>query len=383
MMNIQTMRRGVAAVVVLLAAFAGAADLVFLKELVEIPSSSEDYPQVNRAMGAMRTYLEKRGVWCVIETDGNGRDILFAATQPGKVQDFILSAHLDVVPASHEGQYSLKNDKGRLTGRGVGDDKGASLAAAQTLIALVGKGVSVGCIFGADEEVGGFTTTWMVEKLGYRPRKMVLVIDSSFGQIAYATKGQLMVKATLKGAGGHSSTPWKCEDLVTRLSRAVVKIQDEWYMRHPIPADKWSDVLTPTIIKSEGTALNRIPSEVWVNFNLRSIRPEAKDEAVALIREMTGGEVEVVRYSPPCCTDPSNPLVARLRQVMAAELGREIPLDRMLAATDARCFVSCGVPVVNIGHDHGDPHAATEWAEASTIDSVSRYLTAFVLGESK
>ncbi len=368
-----------------LAACAGAADLDFLKQLVEIPSSSVDYPQVNRAMRAMREYLESRGVWCAVETDEKGREILFAATRPGKVQDFIMSAHLDVVPASYEGQYTFKNDGGRLTGRGVGDDKGGSLAVAQALAALVGKGVSAGCIFGADEELGGFTTTWMVEKKGYRPRRMVIVVDSRYAAIGYATKGQLMVRATLKGAGGHSSAPWHCEDLVTRLSAAVVKIHDEWYRRHPLAegSDHWSDVLTPTIIRSEGDALNRIPSEVWVNFNLRSVRAEAKDECIELIRELTGGEVEVVRYSPPCVCDGSNPLVQRLQKVMEAEIGREIPLERMPFATDARCFVSCGVPVVNIGHEHGGSHAATEWATASTIDAVTRCLTAFLLSESR
>jgi acetylornithine deacetylase/succinyl-diaminopimelate desuccinylase-like protein len=50
-------------------------------------------------------------------------------------------------------------------------------------------------------------------------------------------------------------------------------------------------------------------------------------------------------------------------------------------ATDARCFVSCGVPVVNIGHEHGDSHGATEWADADSIDVVTRYLTAFFLSE--
>ena len=362
-----------------------AADLAFLKELVEIPSSSVDYPQVNRAMRAMKTYLEQRGLVCTMERMDDGRELLFAATQSGKVQDFILSAHLDVVPASYEGQYAFKNENGRLSGRGVNDDKGSAVAVAQTLVGLVGKGVSVGCIFGADEELGGFTTTWMVEQKGYRPRKMVIVLDSAYAKIGYATKGQLMVRATLKGKGGHSSAPWRCEDLITKLSSAVVKIHDEWYRRHPLAdgVDHWSDVLTPTVVKSEGTALNRIPSEVWVNFNLRSVRPEAKDECVALIRELTGGEVEVVRYSPPCVSDGNDPLVQRLRQAMVKEIGREIPLERMPFATDARCFVSCKVPVVNVGHEGGESHAATEWATADSIDVVTRYLTAFIQGESK
>ena len=50
------------------------ADLAFLKELVEIPSSSIDYPQVNRAMRAMKAYLEARGLFCTVETDDKGRD---------------------------------------------------------------------------------------------------------------------------------------------------------------------------------------------------------------------------------------------------------------------------------------------------------------------
>jgi len=376
---------GVFAMGLMAALAVSAADLAFLKELVEIPSSSLDYPQVNRATEAMKAYLEKRGLCCTVETDEKGRKLLFAATKPGKVQDFVLAAHLDVVPASCEGQYAFKNSEGRLTGRGVGDDKGGSLVAAQVLAGLAGKDVSVGCIFGADEEIGGFTTTWMVERMGYRPRKMVLVLDSAYATIGYATKGQLMVRATLKGAGGHSSAPWKCEDLVTHLSSAIVKIHDEWYRRHPLAdgPDHWSDVLTPTVVKSEGTALNRIPSEVWVNFNLRSVRPEAKDECVGLIRELTGGEVEVVRYSPPCESDANDPLVQRLRSAMAAEIGREISLERMPFATDARCFVTCGVPVVNIGQEHGDSHAATEWSTEASIDVVTRYLTTFILSESK
>ena len=368
---------------VLAAGSACAADLAFLKELVEIPSSSIDYPQVNRAMRAMKAYLEKRGIVCTIETDEQGRELLLAATKPGKVQDYIISAHLDVVPASYEGQYTFKNEKGRLSGRGVGDDKGGALAVAQTLIALAGKNVSVGCIFGADEELGGFTTTWMVEQKGYRPRRMVIVVDSSYGKIGYATKGQLMVRATVTGKGGHSSAPWKCEDLITELSAAIVKIKEEWYRRHPMAdgPDHWSDVLTPTVVHSEGTALNRIPSEVWVNFNLRSVRPEAKDECIELIREVTKGKVEVVRYSPPCVSDGNDPYVLRLKKAMEAELKAPVPLERMPFATDARCFVSCKVPVVNVGHAHGDSHGATEWADADSIDRVTRYLTAFLLAE--
>ena len=113
------------------------------------------------------------------------------------------------------------------------------------------------------------------------------------------------------------------------------------------------------------------------------MRPEAKDECVQLVKEITKGEVEVVRYSPPCVSDGNDPFVQRLKKAMEAELKAPVPLERMPFATDARCFVSCGVPVVNIGHEHGDSHGATEWADADSIDVVTRYLTAFILDEYK
>ena len=82
-------------------------------------------------------------------------------------------------------------------------------------------------------------------------------------------------------------------------------------------------------------------------------------------------------------SDGNDPYVQRLKKAMEAEFKAPVPLERMPFATDARCFVSCGVPVVNIGHDHGDSHAATEWAEAGSIDRVTRYLTQFILDEYK
>ena len=77
---------------IVLAALACAAapiDRAFLQKLVSIPSESANPERVNEAMTFTRAYLEKRGVPCVTERDGP-RDILYASTRPGKVQDFLL-----------------------------------------------------------------------------------------------------------------------------------------------------------------------------------------------------------------------------------------------------------------------------------------------------
>jgi acetylornithine deacetylase/succinyl-diaminopimelate desuccinylase-like protein len=162
-----------------------------------------------------------------------------------------------------------------------------------------------------------------------------------------------------------------------------VRIRDIWDARHPIPDDKWSDVLTPTVIHADGGALNMIPGAVDLVLNLRSVNPGAKDEALELIKAETGCEVEIVRHSPPVYSDPSHPLMQRLRQSMCKTLGREVSLGRMMSATDARCFVSCGVPIAIIGTEGHGAHAADEWDSLSSMDDMKRVLVDFLAQEAK
>jgi acetylornithine deacetylase/succinyl-diaminopimelate desuccinylase-like protein len=353
-----------------------ATDMEFLKELVAIPSASADIPQVNRAMHTMKDYLEKRGVWCVMERHPKGNEILFAATRPGKVQDFIISAHLDVVPASEDGQYEMKYKDGKIFGRGVSDCKGRCVVVAETLAKLNGK-ASVGCIFGADEELGGETTRWMVEERGYRPGKMVIVADARYGKVFYAHKGHCVVRMKAKGRGGHSARPWECDDSITRLVRGYLKVRDAWDARHPATDNKWYDSIVPTVMRSEGDVVNRIPGEASIVINLRNVNPGAKDELLATIRELTDCEAEIVRYSPPVNSNPDHPLVHGVLKVMREVCGKG-ELGRMPGATDARCFVNCNVPIAIVGTLGGNVHGNGEWADPATFDLFGEWLARFL-----
>jgi acetylornithine deacetylase/succinyl-diaminopimelate desuccinylase-like protein len=357
---------------------AQAVDIDFLEKLVAIPSVSADIPEVNRATRFMEGYLSRRGVHCTIETMEDGREVLYAATSPGKRHDFVFSVHIDVVPAGCPGQFTLKREGDRIEGRGVRDCKGNAVVAAEVLCGLVGKNVSVGCVFGPDEEIGGAATRWMVEEKGYVPNRMVIVIDAGYGAVSYAQKGQTYVRLKAKGRSGHSSRPWKSDDSITKVMQAYVKIREIWDRRHPLPEDKWSDVMVPTFIKADGGALNIIPGEAELIMNLRSVNPGAKDELVELAREVSDCEVVVTRHSPPVNCDPNHPLLKRLQAVMSKIIGKEIGLDRMVAATDARCFVSCGVPIAIIGAAGDGAHSVDEYQTISSLDEMKGYLLSFL-----
>lgn len=379
--EMKNMKKAILILAATAAASAQAVDVDFLRELVAIPSVSADIPQVNRATRAMKAYLEKRGVFCTIETSPEGREALYASITPGKGHDFVLAPHVDVVPPADPAQFTMVREGDKVIGRGTYDCKGRAVAVAETLCALAGSGLSVGCIFGADEELGGGTTTWMATKMGYAPKKMAIVADAGYGKIFYAHKGQTFYRVKMRGRSGHSSRPWLCDDSITKMARDYLKIREEWDRRHPLAEDKWSDVLTPTQIKADDGALNLIPGAVDLVLNLRSVNPEAKDEALELIRSTTGSEVEIIRHSPPVTSDPKHPLMEKLRATMSEVLGREAPFDRMFAATDARCFVTCGVPIAMVGTRGHGAHAADEYDTLSSMDELREILVRFLRRE--
>lgn len=361
-----------------------ALDLDYLSDLIAIPSVSADIKEVNRSMQFTRDYLTKRGVYCTIETAPDGREILYAATTPGKCHDFVFSVHLDVVPAGKPDHFKLIRNGDRVEGRGTSDCKGNAASVVEILCKLAGKNYSVGCIFGPDEEIGGAGTKWMVDEMGYKPNKMAIVVDARARSVGYAHKGQTYVKISAKGRSGHSSRPWTCDDSITKVTLAYAKIREIWDQRHPLPEDKWSDVMVPTFIKADSGALNLIPGTMELILNLRSVNPGATDELVKLAKEVAVGcDVELMRYSPPVNTDPNHPLMESLRKAIEDEAKTPISFSRMVAATDARWFVSCKIPIALIGAAGGGAHAVYEYKSISSLEEMERYLLKFIESNSK
>lgn len=352
-------------------------DLELFDSLLRIPSVTCDHAQVNRAMESMRGYLEARGVFCTMEESG-GLRFLHAATEQGKVHDYLFNAHLDVVPAPAE-LFSPRIDGDRICARGAHDCKGGAVAIAQTLAALVGK-ASVGAIFTADEETGGSTTARAVE-LGYAARRLVGVVDSAPYTITIAQKGLADFWLKAHGTGVHSSTPWLGANAIDRLLDGYVRLRAAWPKNEPGPdGDNWFDSFSATIVEG-GTAHNKVPDEARMLVNVRFTKPGDEDRIAAFIRDTTGLDVERDTLSHPFSCDRDTPAYASLRKAMAAVWpGREIGFTRMTGATDARHFATLGVPIAILGVDGGEDHTNGEWVRAGSIGETAEMLARFAIG---
>ena len=350
-------------------------DLPFFLDLLRIPSVTDDIPQVNRAVAAMRAWLEARGLHCATETMPDGREFLYASVVAGdRTPKLLLNAHLDVVPAAPE-QFEPRVEDGNVAARGTSDCKGNALAIATALAALAGSGASVGAIFASDEEEGGATTGEAVAR-GYRATGLAVVLDAGPWSITYSQKGILSLRLVAKGRGGHASEPWRFDNPIDRLFDGWTRLRAAW----PAIADEeghWGDSLAATVVRA-GAVHNQIPGEASMVANIRFVEPGAIPRIEAFVRETSGLEVERLATCEPVVCDAGAPALAALREAMAKAFGREIPMARMHGATDARHFAGPGAaPVAMIGVEGWRCHDEGEGATLASIRAYADLLVSF------
>lgn len=334
-----------------------------LCDLIRTRPESRDIAAVNKAQAKMMKFLSDRGIYCTMERDGE-RDVLFASTAPGKVQDYLLCVHMDVVPAINESQYEPVIKDGILYARGSKDCLGHAVAAAKILCSLP-KDKKVGCIFTANEEIGGSTTAFMIQQ-GYTATQMGFVLDGGNG-VVYAQKGILSLTVTAYGKGGHSSAPWVFDNPVNKLISGLNNVISKW--ENPASLDDWRPSLTVTVLKASN-ASNRVPDKAQATINIRTICLEDVDRICEFVEKNSGLEVKRAPTTDPFSTDPNSKEMKKVLEAYNRAFKRDTKPMRMSGATDARHLYKIGCPVFITGIDGQDSHGADECLDLSSIDKL-------------
>ncbi len=343
-----------------------------LCRLVECRPVSSDVTAVNRAETMMLDFLEAHGICCEME-EWEGRKVLYASTRPGRVQDVLLNAHLDVVPAIEESQFTPRIADGWLHARGAGDCLGNAVCIARFLCENR-DAFRAGALFTADEEIGGETTRVMAER-GCGALKAVLILDGGGEEgILCAQKGILVLKMTARSHGGHSSVPWEFANPIDLLTEAYGKLRAEW--RNPVSADDWRNSMAPCMI-SGGFAENQIPDTAEMILNFRYVADDDSRKILDFVKS-AGLEVSVQRICPPVSSDPDSPALRFLRQAWESVAGRPVKFTRMCAATDARHLKSLNVPIAIAGCVCTGMHSSEEKLLLSSIDAWQRILREYM-----
>lgn len=349
-------------------------DIELLRELIAIPSVSSDIPEVNRAMERMESYLQEHGVLCCME-EFRGRKVLYASTTKGKVHDYLLNCHLDVVPVKDVSQFNATISGDRMYGRGTDDCKGSAVVIANVLVDLMGK-ADVGAIFTADEEIGGLTTEYMVKE-GYGAKKLIVVIDGPKYTITIAEKGMVNIKLSARGIAAHSSRPWEGENAIEKLLDGYHKIRNIFVNRTPKDADVWFNTYSLDIIKG-GSISNMVPESAEMLINVRFTKTGEEKEIAERMREVSGLEVEITDVSVPVFCDENKEELVSLKTIMQRSFpDKEITFSKMCGATDARYFARFSTPVAILGVDGGGCHSEKEWVRLENLDEMAEMLKSY------
>ena len=352
--------------------------LDLIKTLVRVGAVSSDIEKVNRSQEIMREFLASHGVkHLTVEEFPDGRKVLFAANRPGKIQDVILNAHLDVVPANDEAQFIPREEDGWLVGRGAGDDLANAAVCAAALVRLLDAPLGIGVIFTADEEVGGATTAGMVER-GYRATKLAVVLDGNPYVIDSCEKGILVLEVKATGKACHAATPWLGENAADKLLEGYQKLRN--YLNKKGLAtenNQWLETVSLCQMQASD-AENKVPGEASLVLNIRFLDSGRREAIIGEVRETTGCEVIVQRECPPVYSDEQSPVLQKLLRTMQECFpAKPVAFHRMNGATDARHIVGWNVPIAISGTEYRNIHGADD---AVRIDSVAPYIEWLVKG---
>lgn len=352
---------------------AGAAesDLVRLEKLIRIPSVSSNIVEVNRAVDFLDGELGRDGLYRQIETMPDGRRVLFAANESTKRPDILLSAHLDVVPEKDPSQFVPRRENGRIYGRGASDCKEHVVLCARLMRELKGR-VSIGAIFGSDEEIGGMSTAFMLDK-GYGAAKMVIVLDSEQFAITTRQKGLARYVIEADAPPTHAgmvkgAPPNAVRELILSYEAAAAEIPD-------FEDGTWRDVMM--LERVSGTR-----EHAEMEISVRCARKGGFESIENLLRNKFKRDLRCLRKGEAVLLDETQPYLVAFRERMRrAWPNRKVDFYHLNSSTDARHLQRLNLPMLILGVDARGAHTATEYVEIPSLDEYTVLIESYLMDE--
>lgn len=351
-----------------------------LSSLVAIPSVDGRTEDKRRIAEFAAGWLRGCGVG-VRMFDHPQHPSLIARVGDPSARPFLLLAHLDVVPAPEE-LFTMRRDGGRVSGRGVLDDKGPSALLMVLMADLAGlpHPPAVELALTTDEEIGSAdgVARLVADGVFGSPRAIIAIDGGGEDAVVHAEKGVAHITLEAAGRSAHNSTPWVGDNAIEKIWRCYERIKAAF------PAegggdDRWHHTVSIGRIQG-GLFVNQVPGSARAEIDIRFVEPHDAAGAERIIRGCLEDGVTLAHCGggEPFSTAPDDPLLRAYAGAMNEALGKPVRIVREHGATDARFFRSFGVPIWL--HDPlGDGmHTDDEWMDLGSAAALLRGLRAFL-----
>ncbi|MBP2447723.1 acetylornithine deacetylase [Rhizobium leguminosarum] len=338
----------------------------------------------------VRDYCRKAGADVTVHLGPEGdRYNLFATVGPREGQGYILSGHMDVVPAGERewssDPFVLRAEGDRLFGRGSSDMKGflACALAALPKLAAMKLRRPIHLAFSYDEEAGSRGVPHLIAELPSLCNAPLgaIIGEPSRMQAVRAHKGKAAVRLEVIGRSGHSSRPDLGLNAIHAMANLITEVAEYGKSLtngpfHDDFAPPYSSLQVGVI--TGGQAVNIIPDRCAADIEVRAvpgISPSSLLEPVrarlAALRDQ-GFEVgwhELSAY-PGLALPEGSDLAALLTELTGQE-----PLAAVSYGTEAGLYQQAGIDSIICGPgDIGRAHRPDEYIELGELAACQKMI---------
>ncbi len=340
----------------------------------------------------IEAYLAEHGTRVTVVPGPEGdRFNLFATVGSADMPGYILSGHMDVVPAGEpqwsSAPFTLRREGERLYGRGTTDMKGflAAVLAAVPALAKLRLFRPIHLAFSYDEEVGCRGVPHLIARLPELCAKPlgVIVGEPSGMRAVRGHKGKAAGRVTIEGRSGHSSRPDLGLNAIHAISEALSAAVSEAERLTHGPFNSAFEPAYSSLqagVIAGGQSVNIIPDSCTLDLEARaipgvdpaSLLAPVKARAEALAAE--GFLVEWTAMSAyPALSLPQDAALAALLR----ELTGEAPLAAVSYGTEAGLYQAAGFDAIICGPGNIDrAHKPDEYILASELIACQRMIEA-------
>jgi succinyl-diaminopimelate desuccinylase len=358
----------------------------YLRDLVAFETVTSNAAANETALNYLEHYFSTHGLFCK-RFNHLGHGALVASSRDGNAKHpvVLLAAHVDVV-AGESSQFTLREEQGKLFGRGVFDMKFA-LAGYMQLVQELGTTVpdyDFAIMITSDEEVFGLSTKHLMES-GYRPDVCILPDSAAAGwDIEKLAKGVWRFELGASGRAAHSSRPWEGDSASIKLVECLNELKALFQGQGPL-----TNTLNIAAI-SGGNEYNLIPDTMTARIEVRFMAEASRAELERQVKGLCirhGVAYSVGKVDAPTITDLTNPYVEAYSTCVEAIIGRHPEGVVSFGSSDAEFFAERNVPCIVSCVEGGKHHSIDEWIRKSSLEQfvpiLRSYLETIAYGDNK
>lgn len=273
--------------------------------------------------------------------------------------------HSDTVPIGSGWTHDSLGgtvERGRLYGRGAGDNKGHVAAAIEAMINVRDKiDGQIVLVIAADEETGGKFGLHALLKDGKIEADAGIVVDASEYVIDVAEKGPLSLELVARGKAAHGAYPEKGDNAILKMTAAIERI------RKLKIGGKHKLLGKPTInigTIEGGTKTNMVPDICRATLDVRILPGQSEREVISKIKKVAEDvKVKKIMSIKPCEVDRNSEIVRALISATKA-ITKTAKVKGVAGCT---CLSLLPFPAVATGFGTDNAHKVNEYISVKDL----------------